>query len=74
MEPFKRPPVTPLALTLRRARVAKNLTMAEVAREIGASYASFAAWEAGKNEPQATMYARWCAYLGVDPLIAARVA
>lgn len=62
-----------MALELRRARMIKGLSMREVAKAIGAEYATYAKWEGGKNEPQARIFIKWCLYLGVDPVRAAQL-
>jgi len=68
-ENLKAPPLTHLAATLRAARQKRGLSIAETARAIRVEYATFTNWEAGRTEPKASAFIRWCLFLDVDPKI-----
>lgn len=60
--------VTPTALhPLRRARLAKGLTIQEAADEIGCTKTAWCDWELGKRIPNRTFMPRACALTGLQP-------
>jgi DNA-binding XRE family transcriptional regulator len=43
---------TRLATLLRKARLGRNLSVAEIAQKVGVSIAAVYFWEAGRNQPR----------------------
>jgi transcriptional regulator with XRE-family HTH domain len=52
---------------LRALRRAKFLTQTELAQQVGVSFQTVQAWEAGKYQPRLRHLKRLCEVLGVTP-------
>lgn len=52
---------------LRRHRLAKGLSLAELAKRIGVSTAAVSTWETGRSLPKAKVVPKLARVLGLDP-------
>lgn len=59
---------TDLMTTLKRHRLAKGLTLRDLAKRIGSSAAACSSWETGRYTPSARLIPKLARVLGVEPL------
>jgi len=57
-----------LKLTIKQARVGKNLTMAEMSEKLGTSQPTYSRWENGINDFPASKFVLFCTITDTNPM------
>lgn len=62
-----------LMTLLKRHRLAKGLTQAELGKKVDRSASSVCEWESGASIPEAEVFPKLARVLGIDPMVLTNV-